>query len=273
MVTARPPRSSWPICAIAGNPLPSTRHCCTWIRFSTKGGRLEVQREMDRVFDRPTPYAKRGVVYDRASRQNLRAAVVVTGDRTKGGLPATAFLGPHIEGGMRTHKAFERQLVDRGLMQRDLVAVPAKRAPLDRYGNMTQGFLNRVMADLQIDYRGAGATRTRTSSSLKRNKNYKNARFFVPRQPSHLYPGVYQRDPATNAIHPVILFVPQVSYRIRLRLARGGRAVRGRQRPRSFRRRLPAGGSDGPIGRSDGSWVLPGIRPPAGIWHRGGCPV
>ncbi|MQW81917.1 hypothetical protein, partial [Sinorhizobium meliloti] len=146
------------------------------------------------------------------------AAVVVTGDRTKGGLPATAFLGPQIEGGMRTHKAFERQLVDRGLMQRNLVAVPAKRAPLDRYGNMTQGFLNRVMADLQIDYRGAGATRTRTSSSLKRNKNYKSARFFVPRQPSHLYPGVYQRDPATNAIHPVILFVPQVSYRIRLRL-------------------------------------------------------
>ena len=185
---------------------------------TAKGGRLEVQREMERVFDRPTPYAKRGVIYDRASRQNLRAAVVVTGDRTKGGLPATAFLSPQIEGGMRTHKAFERQLVDRGLMQRNLVAVPAKRATLDRYGNMTQGFLNRVMADLQIDYRGAGATRTRTSSSLKRNKNYKNVRFFVPRQPSHLYPGVYQRDPATNAIHPVILFVPQVSYRVRLRL-------------------------------------------------------
>ncbi|MDX0542605.1 hypothetical protein GOC59_23760, partial [Sinorhizobium medicae] len=78
---------------------------------TAKGGRLEVQREMDRVFDRPTPYAKRGVVYERASRQNLRAAVVVTGDRTKGGLPATAFLSPQIEGGMRTHKAFERQLV------------------------------------------------------------------------------------------------------------------------------------------------------------------
>ncbi|RVJ15937.1 hypothetical protein CN179_33360, partial [Sinorhizobium medicae] len=61
---------------------------------TAKGGRLKVQREMDRVFDRPTPYAKRGVVYDRASRQNLQAAVVVTGDRTKGGLPATAFLGP-----------------------------------------------------------------------------------------------------------------------------------------------------------------------------------
>jgi hypothetical protein len=34
LVTAPPPRCSWRICAIAGNPLPSTRHCCTWIRFS-----------------------------------------------------------------------------------------------------------------------------------------------------------------------------------------------------------------------------------------------
>ncbi|HEV7321529.1 MAG TPA: hypothetical protein VGO04_23230 [Ensifer sp.] len=149
------------------------------LNVTAKGGRIEVQREMDRVFDRPTPYAKRGVVYDRATRQNLQAAVVATGDRTKGGLPATAFLGPQIEGGMRTHKAFERQLIDRGVMKRNEVAVPAKRAPLDRYGNMTQGFLNRVMADLQINYRGAGATRVRSDTSVKRNKNYKNARFFA----------------------------------------------------------------------------------------------
>lgn len=185
---------------------------------AAKGGRLEVQREMDRVFDRPTPYAKRGVVYDRATRQNLQAAVVVTGDRTKGGLPATAFLGPQIEGGTRTHKAFERQLIDRNLMKRNEVAVPAKRAPLDRYGNMTQGFLNRVMADLQIDYRGAGATRVRSDQSIKRNKNYKNARFFAAKRPGHLFPGVWQRDPTTQAIFPVILFVSRSTYRIRLHL-------------------------------------------------------
>lgn len=185
---------------------------------TAKGGRLEVQREMDRVFDRPTPYAKRGVVYDRATRQNLRAAVVVTGDRTKGGLPATAFLGPQIEGGMRTHKAFERQLIDRGVMKRNEAAVPAKRAPLDRYGNLTQGFLNRVMADLQIDYRGAGATRVRSDKSVKRNKNYKHARFFAAKRPGHLFPGVYQRDPTTQTILPVILFVSQSTYRIRLQL-------------------------------------------------------
>lgn len=185
---------------------------------TAKGGRVAVQREMDRVFDRPTPYAKRGVVYDRATRQNLQASVVVTGDRTKGGLPATAFLGPQIQGGVRRHKAFEQQLVQRGAMDRREVAVPANRAPLDRYGNMTQGFLNRVMADLQIDYRGAGATRSRTDASVKRNSNYKKARFFAPKRGGHLFPGVYQRTPSDNSIFPVILFVTAKPYRIRLHL-------------------------------------------------------
>lgn len=185
---------------------------------TVKGGRLAVQREMDTAFDRPTPYAKRGVVYDRATKQRLQAAVVVTGDRTKGALPATAFLGPQIEGGMRSHKAFERQLIERGLMQKRMVAVPASAAPLDRYGNMTQGFINRVMADLKIDYRGAGATRARTDASLKRNKNYRNARFFVPKPGSHLFPGVYQRNPTDQSIKPVILFVAGRSYKVRLHL-------------------------------------------------------
>lgn len=185
---------------------------------TAKGGRLAVQAEMDRVFDRPKPYAKRGVVYDRATRQNMRAAVVVTGDRTKGSLPATAFLGPQIHGGRRTHKAFERQLIDRGLMDRSEVAVPANRTPRDRYGNMTQGFLNRVMADLRIDYRGAGATRVGSDASLKRNKNYRNARFFVPKRDGGLFPGVWQRSPQDDSVFPVMLFIRSESYRVRLHL-------------------------------------------------------
>lgn len=185
---------------------------------TVKEGRKVVQDEMDRVFDRPTPYAKRGVVYDRATKERLQAAVTVTGDRTNGGLPATAFLGPQIQGGLRTHKAFERQLIQRGLMQSTEVAVPASRAPLDRFGNMTQGFLNRVMADLQIEYRGAGANRARTDKSLKRNKNYKSARFFVPKRSSRIAPGIWQGNPKDGTAFPVILFVRSRPYRARFRL-------------------------------------------------------
>jgi hypothetical protein len=185
---------------------------------TVKTGRIEVQTEMDRVFDRPTPYAKRGVVYDAATKENLRAAVVVTGDRTKGGLPATAFLGPQIEGGYRTHKAFERQLIHRGAMQKSEVAVPARDTPRDRHGNMTQGYINRFMADLQIDYRGAGATRVRSDASVKRNKNYRSARFFVPKRGGQLFPGIWERNPGTGGIKPVVLFLRSEGYRIRLRL-------------------------------------------------------
>jgi hypothetical protein len=185
---------------------------------TAKSGRIEIQNEMDRVFDRPTPYAKRGVVFDAATKENLRAAVVVTGDRTRGGLPATAFLGPQIEGGYRTHKAFERQLIHRGAMQKSEVAVPAHDTPRDRYGNMTQGFINRFMADLQIDYRGAGATRVRSDASVKRNKNYAKARFFVPKREGHLFPGIWERKPGTRELKPAVLFLRAESYRIRLRL-------------------------------------------------------
>lgn len=185
---------------------------------TAREARKIVQDEMDRVFDRPTPYAKRGVVYDKASKERLQAAVVVTGDRTRGGLPATAFLGPQIQGGLRTHKAFERQLIQRGVMINTEVAIPAARTPLDRYGNITQGFLNRLMADLQIDYRGAGATRTRTDRSKKRNQNYRSARFFVPRRGSDHAPGIWQTDPRSGETFPVVLFVRSRPYRVRLQL-------------------------------------------------------
>jgi hypothetical protein len=176
-------------------------------------GRIAVQGAMDRYFDRPTPFAKRGVVYNKATEQNLTAAVVLSGDKaSRGVLPATAFLGPQVHGGLRTLKAFEVQLRERGLLPPGHVAVPAKRAKLDRYGNMPQSFLNRVMADLQINYRGAGAERARTKRSLKRNKNYRAARFFVPAKGSHLKPGVYQRKPRSREVFPVILFLRSRPY-------------------------------------------------------------
>ncbi len=185
---------------------------------TARDARADVKKEMDVVFDRPTPYAKRGIIYDEATREKLQAAVVVTGDRSTAALPATAFLGPQIEGGLRTHKAFERQLIQRGHMLKSEVAVPGRDTPLDRYGNMKQGILNRVMADLQINYTQVGAERARTARSVKRNKNYQKARYFVPERGKHLHPGVWERTPRTRDIKPVILFVKSESYRVRLKL-------------------------------------------------------
>ncbi|WP_176085751.1 hypothetical protein [Martelella sp. HB161492] len=200
----------------------------------------EVKARMKTVFDRPTPYAVRGIVYDNATLANRNSAVVATGDRTKGGLPATAFLGPEIEGGMRGHKAFEQQLIGRGLMRRNEVAVPARQTPLDRYGNMTQGFLNRVMRDLKIDYRGSGTTRV-SKDSKRRKRKAKAYQFFVPEGRSDLARGIWFSGRAPDrGFYPVILFVTATAYTERLKLneivAEVVRAKMDRTFERAFRK-------------------------------------
>jgi len=185
-----------------------------WLAYD---GMRAVRAKMKVVFDRPTARAIRGIVYDKASEANKVSAVVVGGSGRKGGLPAAAYLGPEIHGGMRRHKSFEEQLIGRGMMARNQVAVPADRTPLDRYGNMTQGFLNRVMRDLRIDYRGAGASRM-SSGSKRGKRKVKPNQFFVPQGRADLFPGVWYSGRGDREFYPVILFVRATSYSERLKL-------------------------------------------------------
>ncbi|MEO1989642.1 MAG: hypothetical protein ABGX47_23785 [Martelella sp.] len=180
-------------------------------------GMWAVKKQMKTTFDRPTPYAVRGIMYDKATLDSRVSSVLVAGDRTNGGLPATAFLGPHIEGGMRRHKAFEKQLIGRGLMRSGEVAVPARSAPLDRYGNLTQGFLNKVMRDLQIDYRGAGATRV-SKGSGRRKRKVKPNQYFVPKGRPDLIRGIWFSGREKREFYPVILFVRATPYSKRFKL-------------------------------------------------------
>ena len=205
-----------------------------WLAYD---GMKAVRSKMKVVFDRPTPYAMRGIIYDKASLADRTASVVATGDRTRGGLPATAFLGPEIHGGMRRHKAFEEQLIGRGLMARNEVAVPARMAPLDRYGNMTKGFLNRVMRDLRIDYRGAGATRVPKNSSRRKRKAKPN-QYFVPQGRPDLIKGIWfsGRGEGGREFYPVILFVKATSYRERLKLQKIVTELVRSKKDRTFKR-------------------------------------
>lgn len=191
---------------------------------TAKGARKAVQVVMGKSFDRPTPFAKRGVVYERASKDNLDARVVIHGSKTPhGGLPAAYFLGPQVDGGRRTLKAFEVQLKARGLLPDGHVVVPAERTKLDRYGNVSQGQLNRIMSGLQVDYRGAGSTRVASTKKGKarRARGSRGGFYFVPGPGSHLAPGVWlELGFPYRAIYPVLMFVEQVSYAKRLPFAK-----------------------------------------------------
>src|SRR5690606_7438019 len=69
----------------------------------------EVQHEMRKVFDRPTPYTIRGVGVWKAKPGSLVAAIGLKGAAGKG-TPATKYLAPQVYGGERGMKRFEKAL-------------------------------------------------------------------------------------------------------------------------------------------------------------------
>lgn len=170
-----------------------------------KRGREAVVAEMQRVFDRPTPYTLNSLYVWGATKRKLVAEVVIKDDQNKG-TPAARYLAPEIEGGERTFKRFERALQFAGLLPAGLWAVPGREAPLDQYGNMPPQLLVRILSDLrafpEVGYR---ANRRMGKAST----------FFVAKPGSHLKPGVYWRLP-NRMLVCVVAFVRTPHYTKRL---------------------------------------------------------
>lgn len=104
------------------------------------------RREIDDVFDRPTEFARRQVYIETASAARLQAEVGVSD------APFTeGFLKPHIFGGGRRRKRFERLLISSGAMPDDMFAVPGKFARLDAYGNLSRGQIGQILSQLRIE--------------------------------------------------------------------------------------------------------------------------
>lgn len=207
---------------------------------TAKGARKAVQVQMGKSLDRPTPFARRGVVYEQARKDKLDARIVIYGSKTAaGGLPAAYFLGPQVDGGQRRLKSFEVQLKQRGLLPEGHVVVPAERTKLDRYGNVSQGQLNRIMSGLKIDYRGAGATRVPSTKKgkAKRARGSRRGFYFVPGPGSHLHPGVWlELGFPYRAIYPVLMFVKQGRYAKRLPFHKVVGEYSARHLPKNFTR-------------------------------------
>ncbi|MEN5277323.1 hypothetical protein ABE527_10260 [Brucella sp. TWI432] len=181
-------------------------------------GRLQVQEEMELKLDRVTPFAKKGIIYEKANKDRLSAMVMISGRSwaAKNATPPANFLTPQFFGGQRNLKSFERQLQSAGYLKAGEYAVPARETPLDQYGNVKVALIVRILADLRVTPRTEGYNRKRSEASTKRNRNYRFARFFVADRNSHLHPGIWQRDPRDNSIKAVFLFVRMRPYAKRI---------------------------------------------------------
>lgn len=189
---------------------------------TARGAREEVKAEMGRVFDRPTPFTKRAILYTRADKRNLRATVgfgqaAFSGAGGRGGFAGIAqtgafdYISTQVHGGIREAKRSERAL--RAWMAQAGSGpywVPGPGLKLDRYGNPRGGDVTRILSHLR-----ANPDRTQNvTDSARSRRNRRGIRFFVPDANSSLAPGVWMEQ--GGAIKPAMLFVSSVRYQPRL---------------------------------------------------------
>lgn len=159
--------------------------------------------ETRRVFDRPTRYTVEGFWWRPATADRTSFEV---GVKDFGVVTAAKFLRAQIFGGERRQKRSEVAMGR--LMGNSGFWVPGPGVKLDQHGNVPGGTIRRILSDLQVS-----GDQNRTARSRRRNKRYREERYFVPHPRSGLAPGVWvERPPGSRQIAPALLFVAGARY-------------------------------------------------------------
>jgi hypothetical protein len=179
----------------------------------------DIPAEMRQVFDRPVRWTLNSVRVVPSTKETLSARLFVKDDAPNNGTRPEDYLLPQVEGGGRKEKRFERAMRYAGLLPAGWRAVPGQAAPLDGYGNLKRGEIQRILT----------ATRTafdpyqRKTNSKRSRRNAKNAPYFgvtpftgtivggekFVLKPSRITPGIYRRTGA--GIKPVLIFTKRLS--------------------------------------------------------------
>lgn len=109
----------------------------------------EINHDIVRYFDRPTPYTRRALRVVRATRDTLQARVDFKDGMAAGkGTPADKYLWPQVHGGGRGQKRSERALDRIGALSGGQY-VPGAGATMDAYGNMSRSQIVTILSYLQ----------------------------------------------------------------------------------------------------------------------------
>lgn len=183
------------------------------------------EQEIGRIFDRPTRFTRQAIRMWPASKEQLRAVVWLRDDM-EGGLKHSNYLTPHIDGGGRKLKRFERMLARIGVLPSGWRAVPGEAARFDSYGNMSSGQIVQILSYVEaFSEQGYQANKTADQRARMRKgrqgRSYGKAFLIVKPRGSartrHLTPGIYEQTFTGfgTAIRPVLIFVSRIRYRTR----------------------------------------------------------
>lgn len=152
--------------------------------FAVRGAE---QAEMQRVFDRPSPWIVRQVRVTPATKQSLSA--IVSFDTPK----ADAIMTPNVVSGARGRKPYERVLQSMGVLPSGMRAIPALQLRATASGDISKAAIGKIIRG--VSTKGSG--------------------YFVIKTAGHrLHPGVWFKFKG-GKVQPQLLFVPQATYRSR----------------------------------------------------------
>lgn len=171
------------------------------------------RREMQRIFDRPTPWilgrvGKPGgqggmaIKYASVKNKDMSCFIRFRGrwDSAKVGASAEDIILTHINGGTRPQKRGEKAIEASGKMKGSRYYMPGSAQNLNQYGNITKGMMTKIMS----------ATRTHRDVGAKQNAAIgTKTEYFIHPNGS----GIYRKVGKT--IKPVLIFARQANCRRR----------------------------------------------------------
>lgn len=189
--------------------------------------RATSQKEMDKSFDKVTPYLRKSIYVTQATEDKLVAVIEPRYMGGKGVDPQN-ILRASIFGGSRKLKRSEVALNKAGLLPNGYVTVPGDACPLDAYGNIKGSFLVRLISYFQAfgeqGYRANSTTKTRAKlrnqQAVNGFKSTLGVRYFVAYgklrsgKTGHFHPGIWAATGTHDVkVEPILMFVKPPSYR------------------------------------------------------------
>jgi hypothetical protein len=171
----------------------------------------DLQAAMQKDFDRPTPYTLKGFYAHGGTKKTMTAQVLAREHAGKG-TPAWKYLTPEAFGGSRRMKRFERAL---GAKFGTEFTVPGKGASLDRFGNISEADINKLLSALKA-FPESGYLANRSARSAWRKGRQRQDYFIAHSREDGRLLGVY-RIVSSGHVVPVLIFSHRAPhYRVRL---------------------------------------------------------
>lgn len=145
-------------------------------------GKTVATKQIPKVFDRPARMTRNAVMFTPATKSRQYSTVFIRDEATKGTAPIK-YLAPHIYGGARRLKRYERALQAAGILPQGYFTVPGDGAKLNKFGNITAGVITKILSQL----------RASPDPMQNRPARRRSAQYFIgKRRRSHPF-GILQR--------------------------------------------------------------------------------